>query len=87
MKTNTTRCKRVRTGDKILCMGAVVTIGKILYQEYFDDWDIEFIDTAGYYRHWKQYFDGGQLIRKKKRAYDWYGTDVTDLYAKYGQPI
>ena len=76
-----------RKGDQIHCMGITVTIDRILFQDYCEDWDIEFFDTAGNYRHWKQYFDGGILIQKNKRAYDWYGLDVTDLYIKYGQPI
>ena len=79
--------KQARRGDMVACMGIVVTIENILYQEFFEDWDIEFIDTDGNYRHWKQYFDGGRLIPKKRRAFDWYGTDVTDLYVKYGQPV
>ena len=78
---------QARKGDKIACMGITVTIAKIIYQEHYFDWDIEFIDTDGNYRHWKQYFDGGHLIKKKRRAFDWYGNDVTDLYIKYGQPI
>ena len=78
---------KAHEGDKIRCMGITVTIGKILYQDFWDDWDIEFIDTTGHYRHWKQYFDGGHLIRKPKRAYDCYGMDVTDLYEKYNQQI
>lgn len=78
---------RAHKGDKVACMGIVVTIGKILYQDFWRDWDIEFIDTAGNYRHWKQGFDGGRLIPKQKVAFDWYGNDVTNLYIKYGQPI
>lgn len=82
------RTKQARKGDKIACMGEVVTIDKVLFADYcMGTWDVEFIDTDGNYRHWKQYFDGGQLIMKHKRALDWYGTDVTDLYAKYGQPV
>lgn len=79
--------RHVRKGDKIHCMGITVEIAKVLYQEWFDYWDVELIDTDGNYRHWKQEYDGGFLIQKKRRAYDWYGNDVTDLYIKYGQPI
>lgn len=78
---------RARKGYCIACMGVTVTIEKILFQDFYKDWDIEFIDTEGNYRHWKQSIDGGKLIPKSKRAFDWYGTEVTDLYVKYGQPI
>ena len=54
-----------RKGDKIRCMGITVTIDKILYQDYWRDWDIEFIDTNGNYRHWKQGFDGGEFISQE----------------------
>ena len=54
-----------KKGDKVRCMGITVTIDKILYQEFWDryGWDIEFIDTYGNFRHWKQYDDGGLLIK------------------------
>ena len=73
-------------GDKIRACGIIVTIDRILYQDFWRDWDIEFIDTDGNYRHWKQYFDKGELIPKKgtKRYYDEYGTDCTDIFRKYG---
>lgn len=56
---------RSKPGDKIRCQGFTVTIKEIHYQ-YYDDgfWDIEFTDTNGNYRHWKQYFDGGELIQE-----------------------
>lgn len=55
-----------KKGDKVRCMGITATIDKILYQEFWDryGWDIEFIDTCGNYRHWKQYDDGGLLIKE-----------------------
>ena len=72
-------------GDKVRACGITVTIDRILYQDHWRDWDIEFIDTAGNYRHWKQYFDGGELLPKEARRYvDSYGTDVTDIFKKYG---
>lgn len=57
--------KKATVGDKVKALGFVVTIGKILYQDYWeeDGWDIEFIDSEGQYRHWKQGFDGGELLR------------------------
>lgn len=55
--------KTARVGDKIQCMGITVTIGSIYYSDCWDGvWDIEFKDTDGNYRHWKQYYDGGEYI-------------------------
>ena len=53
-----------KPGDVIVCQGITVTIEEI-YCQYYDDgfWDIEFMDTDGVYRHWKQRFDGGALIQ------------------------
>lgn len=79
--------RKVRKGDRIHCMGITVTIQKVFYYDWWETWDIEFIDTEGNYRHWKQAYDGGEFFPRQRRAYDWYGTDVTDLYVKYGQPI
>jgi hypothetical protein len=55
--------KTVRPGDAVKCMGVTAIIDEILYQDYdyVDGWDIEFVDDMGNYRHWKQYFDGGDV--------------------------
>ena len=80
--------KGIKKGDKIYCMGITVTVAKVIFDDCFHGyWDVDFIDTDGNHRHWSQYYDEGFLIRKKKRALDWYGEDCTDLYIKYGQPI
>lgn len=91
-----------RVGDEVWIMGvASYAIAKILHAEYWDryGWDIEFIDPNDGYHHWKQEQDGGDLFRKQaapgiaytstgeRRLVDWYGTDVTDLFRKYGQPV
>lgn len=96
-------------GAIVACMGIRAEIDKILYAEYWDryGWDIEFIDSKGNYRHWKQNEDGGELQRPlpkkhfivgqtngayyddegKKHLLDYYGTDCTDLFKKYGYSI
>lgn len=79
--------KQIRTGDKIHCMGVTAEVARILYQERYGTWDVEFIDTQGNYRHWKQYFDGGFIIPKNKQLINCYGHDCTDLFVKYGQPV
>lgn len=54
-----------KIGDVVNCMGLSVTIAHIFYQEFDEHWDIEFLDTNGCYRHWKQLWDGGELISKE----------------------
>lgn len=63
--------REAREGDKISAMGITCTIGEIFHNERYVElkdgkyqvfYDIEFRDTNGKYRHWKSYFDGGQLI-------------------------
>lgn len=59
--------KEAKVGDKISCKGITVTIKEII-----DQWTdrsmgtefycVEFRDTNGKYRMWKQYYDGGELI-------------------------
>lgn len=56
--------KIAEVGDVVACKGIRAEIAKIFYQECYEGWDIEFIDTKGVYRHWKQYFDGGELIKQ-----------------------
>ena len=61
--------RQAQTGDIITCKGIKTVIDKIHYQDFYKsdrndgtcDWDIEFEDTNGKYRHWKQYFDGGKI--------------------------
>jgi len=78
--------KTVKSGDKISACGITVEIAKILNAEWWDryGWDIECIDINGEYHHWKQYEDGGKL---KKKLVDCYGSDVTDLFRKYGYNV
>ena len=50
-------------GDKVSAYGITVTIDKLYYSDYDNGvWDIEFTDTTGHYRHWKQCYDGGEFI-------------------------
>ena len=64
MKTLESMMKTARIGDKVSCMGITAEIGKLYYSDHYDgQWDIEFVDTTGQYRHWKQIYDGGTYIR------------------------
>ena len=78
-------------GATIVCGGIVAVVNKVLYAEYWDryGWDIEFIDTEGNYRHWKQWDDLGviHMPKKGKRLINSQGTDCTDLFRKYGYNV
>ena len=74
-------------GAVITALGETVTIERVIYQfKERDGWDIEFVDTKGNYRHWKQWDDGG-TIKIKKRLVNYYGSDCTDLFKKYGYDV
>ena len=54
-----------KIGDVIVCCGVEAEIGEIISQYTDDEFlAVEFIDTHGMYRYWKQRFDGGRIIRK-----------------------
>jgi hypothetical protein len=75
-------------GAYIKCMGLVVCIDKVLYShKEMYGWDIEFIDTEGNYRHWKQWDDGGEIDFPKKKLINCYGSDCTELFRKYGYDV
>lgn len=56
---------KAKVGD-IIKINGVSEIAEIHYQEWYEDdgWMIEFTDTYGVYRSWKQWQDGGELIQK-----------------------
>lgn len=75
-------------GATISAMGISVVVDKVLYAHHETiGWDVEFIDTAGQYRHWKQWYDGGEIIFPTKRLINSQGTDCTDLFHKYGYKV
>lgn len=59
-----------KIGDVVRVNGRDYVIAEITYQDFWergaddDGWMIEFIDNKGDYHYWKQYLDGGELIRK-----------------------
>ena len=54
---------RVCVGDIITALGHSYTVGKIIYQDYYQgNYDVEFLDDRGGYHHWKSEFDGGRII-------------------------
>ena len=66
--------RQLEIGDTIKCMGITATIASIAFQEpweWRDAWYLEFTDTKGNYRSWKQNFDGGV-------AYDKDGNEIID---------
>lgn len=80
---------QIHVGDSISALGYTFKVEKILNQEWWDryGYDVEFLDDRGNYHHWKQGEDGGEVIRQKKKIFDWYGTDVTDIFRKYGYNV
>lgn len=57
----------IEKGDKIQLNGLVCIVDKVYYSDHYEGfYDCEFIDTLGNYRHWKQYHDGGILIKEDK---------------------
>ena len=58
---------QLEPGDTIICKGIKTTIKEIKYQEWWNDYGfiVEFIDTNGNYRSWKQGADGGKVIPKE----------------------
>lgn len=56
---------QLEPGDTIVCKGIRATIKEIKFQEYWDSYITEFIDTNGNYRSWKQEVDGGKVIPKE----------------------
>lgn len=64
--------RQLQIGDTIKCMGITATIKEIAFQEpweWRESWYLEFTDTNGVYRSWKQEYDGG-------RAYDATGAEI-----------
>ena len=59
--------KVLEIGDIVVCKGIRAEIASITFQEYWGEDEgfyIEFRDTNGNYRNWKQYIDGGYVIPK-----------------------
>lgn len=57
--------RQLRHGDKICCKGITCTIDKISFQEPWEwrnSYYLEFTDTNGNYKSWKQCFDGGEAV-------------------------
>ena len=77
-------------GATIVCGGVVAVVDKVFYAfKEREGWDIEFIDTLGNYRHWKQWDDLGviHMPKKGKKLINSQGTDCTDLFRKYGYNV
>ena len=57
--------RQLEVGDVIVCNGERVIIAGITFQEpweWRESYYLEFKDTDGNYRSWKQIFDGGRAL-------------------------
>lgn len=57
--------RQLQVGDTIRCQGISATIASIAFQEPWEwrnSWYMEFTDTNGVYRSWKQEYDGGKAF-------------------------
>lgn len=57
--------RQLEAGDTIKCQGITATIADIAFQEpwgWREAWYLEFTDTKGNYRSWKQNCDGGKAF-------------------------
>lgn len=66
--------RQLKVGDTIKCAGITATIAEITFQEpweWREAWYLEFTDTNGNYRNWKQNCDGG-------KAFDENGNEIVD---------
>lgn len=55
----------LRPGDRITCNGITCTVKEIAFQEPWEmreAYYLEFYDTNGIYRSWKQNIDGGKAV-------------------------
>lgn len=58
-------------GDIVICEGIKATIKEIPWQEpwsWRDSYYLEFRDTNGVYRSWKQEYDGGSAYRESSKV-------------------
>ena len=82
------KIRPIQSGDLITAQGHTYEIEVILYQDHFEEegWFCEFRDTLGKLHYWKQYIDGGKLIRRN-RLRNCNGVDCTDIFRKYGYNV
>lgn len=60
--------RKLEVGDCIRCKGVTIKIKEIISQDYYEreGYFVEFIATDGTYGYWKQYIDGGKVIKNKQ---------------------
>ena len=78
--------RQLRVGDTVKVMGIKATIASIAFQEpweWREAWYLEFTDTNGVYRSWKQDIDGGKAYNEKGKEIGHAGFSDW-LYREYG---
>lgn len=55
----------IEKGSIVTAYGRSYMVERVLYSEYWprEGYDIEFLDPRGGYHHWKQWYDGGSIVR------------------------
>lgn len=81
----------LRPGDKIFCQGLEVTIKEIAWQEPWEmrkSYYLEFWDTAGTYRSWKQGIDGGYAVLAPEEEFsDFYEQAEQEEYIEFDEDM
>lgn len=79
---------RIKPGDLVVMDGRTYEVAVIYYQDHYEreGWFVKFRDTLGKLHYWKQYIDGGKLIRRH-RLINSCGMDCTDIFRKYGYNV
>lgn len=82
-------------GDKIRAHGVTITIAEIITEDWTDPkrwadggYMVEFKDPKGHYHYWKQYCDGGELIKAgEKKDHPLSYSERLDAYSIVSQMI
>ena len=73
----------VEKGDVIKANGLVVRVDKVIHCDYFypEGYEVDFIDTYGNRRRWRQWLEGGTLVKGKTVI----RCNTAALCSKYGR--
>ena len=74
----------IEKGDLIKANGLSIRVDKVIHCDYFypEGYEIDFIDTYGNRRHWRQWLEGGSVVKGNKNIIR---CNATALCQKYGR--